>query len=329
MDRRAFIGFAIAILGAARAAHAQPRIPRVGILNFAATTSDMIGPQPSHPSTMAFLGGMRELGYAFGRDFVTEPRGGEGKPELWVDQATQLVRLRVDVIIAAGPNLRPLTQATSTIPIVMAAGDPLEDAFAQSLSRPGRNITGLSLQEMDTVGKQLELLKELVPSPAPVAVLWTNTTRTGPKYLQAAEVVAQARGWRLLKLEVRDAQGLEPAFKGATEAHASSVLDLATPVTFARARQVVELAARSRLPAMYVLRGYVEAGGLIAYGADIRDIWRRGAAFVAKILKGAKPGDLPVEQPTKFELVINLKTAKAIGLTIPPSLLARADQVIE
>jgi len=330
MDRRAFIsGATLALLAAPLAAPAQPKVARIGILNFGPMTSDMIGPQPRHASTIAFLRGMGELGYRYGQDFVTEPRGGEGRPELWAGQAAELVRLNVDVIVAAGPNLGTLTQATSTIPIVMSAGDPLGDAFAQSLGRPGGNITGLSLQGVDTAGKRLELLKELVPSAVLVAVLWTKATRTGPQYLRAAEAVARARGWKLLTLEVRAPDDIEQAFKAATDARAGALLDLATGLTFPRARQVAELAARNRLPVMYDLRGYVEAGGLIAYGADIREVWRRASGFVAKILKGARPGDLPIEQPTKFDLVINLKTAKALGLTIPQSLLLRADQVIE
>jgi len=273
---------------------------------------------------------MRELGYVYGRDFVTEPRGGEGRPELWAGQAAELVRLRVDVIVAAGVNLLTLKQATSTIPVVMAAAtDPEGDGYVQSLRHPGGNITGLSLQEIETTGKRLELLKELIPSAAPVAVLWTQASRNSLRYWQAAEAAARARGWKLLKLEIRDPGEIDGGFKAAADAHAGALLDLATRLTFARARQVAELAARHRLPAMYDLREYVEAGGLISYGADVNDIWRRSAAYVDKILKGAKPGDLPVEQPTKFELVINLKTAEALGLTIPPSLLARADEVIQ
>ncbi len=333
MNRRVFIGSlaALGTLAGPPNAQAQParKVYRIGILGFAATTSDMIGPQPRRPSTIAFLRGMRELGYVYGRDFVTEPRGGEGRPELWAGQAAELVRLPVDVIVAAGVNLYTLKQATSTIPVVMAAAsDPEGDGYVQSLRHPGGNITGLSLQEIETTGKRLELLKELVPSAAPVAVLWTHASRNSLRYWQAAESAARARGWKLLKLEIRDPGEIDGAFKAAAEAHAGALLDLATRLTFARARQVAELAARRRLPAMYDLREYVEAGGLISYGADVNDIWRRAATYVDKILKGAKPGDLPVEQPTKFELVINLKTAKALGLTIPPSLLARADEVI-
>src|SRR5712691_7907592 len=334
MNRRAFICSlaALGTLAVPRASRAQParKVYRIGILGFAGTTSDMIGPQPRRPSTIAFLRGMRELGYVYGRDFVTEPRGGEGRPELWAGQAAELVRLRVDVIVAAGVNLYTLKQATATIPVVMAAAsDPEGDGFVQSLQHPGGNITGLSLQEIETTGKRLELLKELVPSAAPVAVLWNHASRNSLRYWQAAEAAARARDWKLLKLEIRDPGEIDGAFRAAADAHAGALLDLATRLTFARARQVAELAARRRLPAMYDLREYVEAGGLISYGADINDIWQRAASYVDKILKGAKPGDLPVDQPTKVELVINLKTAKALGLTIPQSLLGRADQVIE
>src|SRR6266704_1880000 len=171
--------------------------------------------------------------------------------------------------------------------------------------------------------------KELVPSAAPVAVLWNHASRNSLRYWQAAEAAARARDWKLLKLEIRDPGEIDGAFRAAADAHAGALLDIAPRLTFARARQVAELASRHRLPAMYDLREYVESGGLISYRADINDIWRRAATYVDKILRGAKPGDLPVEQPTKFELVINLKTAKALGLTIPDSLLSRADQVIE
>jgi putative ABC transport system substrate-binding protein len=333
VDRRAFLGdLTVGILampGLARAQSAR-KIARIGILSFSSRTADMVGPQPRRPSTIAFLRGMRERGYTYGQDFVTEPRGGEGRPELWAGQAAELVRLHVDVIVAAGVNLLTLKQATSTIPIVMAAAaDAVGDGHVQSLAHPGGNITGLSLQEIDTVGKRLELLKELVPPGTLVAVLWTNVSRNSPRYWQATEAAARARGWKLLKLEIQGPDEIETAFKAATDAGAAALLDLAARLTFARARQVAELAARSHLPAMYDLREYVGAGGLIAYGADINEIWRRAAVFVDKILKGANPGDLPIEQPTKFELVIHLKTAKALGLTIPPAVLARADEVIQ
>jgi putative ABC transport system substrate-binding protein len=258
---------------------------------------------------------------------VTEARGGEGKPELFPDLAAELVHLQVDVIVAAGPWLPALKQATTTIPIVIAgAGDPVGSGYVQSLGRPGGNVTGLSLQSVETSGKRLEILRELVPGAAPVAVLWDRTTRA---YWQAAEAAGRKRGWPLLSLEIREVGELEGAFKTATSARAGGLLVFAAPLLFPHARRVAELAAKSRLPAMYELRPYVGAGGLISYGADVVYIWGRAEVFVDKILNGAKPGNLPVEQPTKFELVINLKTAKELGLTIPQSILLRADQVIE
>jgi putative ABC transport system substrate-binding protein len=270
---------------------------------------------------------LRELGYVYGEHFVTEPRGGEGKPERFPNLAAELVRLQVDVIVAGGPTLPALKQATSTIPVVMAgAGDPVALGFVQSLGRPGGNFTGLSLQSIETTGKRLELLKELVPGAAPVAVLWHRASL--PQW-QAAEAAAREREWKRLSLEIRDAGEIEGAFKAATGARAGALLVVAGGLLDRQARRITELAARSRLPAMYSLRLYVEAGGLISYSADLIEIWRRAAVFVDKILKGAKPADLPVEQPTKFELVINLKAAKSIGLTIAQSMLSRADEVIE
>jgi putative tryptophan/tyrosine transport system substrate-binding protein len=329
VDRRAFMGH-LGLGTLAAVAQLPRKVVRIGILGFAGTTAEMAGPEPRRPSVREFLQGMRELGYLYGRDFVTEPRGGEGRPELWASQAADLVRLNVDVIVAAGPNLASLQRSTSMIPVVMAASaDPIGEGFVRSLRHPGGNITGLSLQEVDTSGKRLELLEELLPGTAPVALLWTNVSRISLRYLKTAEAAARGHGRKVLKLEIRGGDEIEGAFKAATDAHAGGLLDLATRLTFARARAVAAFAAAARLPVMYDLRDYVEAGGLIAYGPDINDIWRRAAVFDDKILKGASPADLPVEQPTKFELVINSKTAKALGLSSPPSLLQRADEVIE
>jgi putative ABC transport system substrate-binding protein len=330
INRRNFVGgMALAMLPLQRAVHAQParKVYRIGILGLG-TTSAMSGPQPTQPSIKELLRAMREFGYVYGEHFVTEPRGADGKPDRYPALAAELVRLQVDVIIAGGgPTVPALKQATATIPIVMAAsGDPVGEGYVQSLAHPGGNITGLSLQSSDTTGKRLELLKELVPGAAPVAVFWNGASILN---WRAAEATARERGWKVLSVEIRDAGEIEAAFKAATDARATAILVFAAGVLFPRARQVSELAAKSRLPAMYELRQYVEAGGLISYGANIIEIWRQAAVFVDKILKGAKPGDLPVEQPTKFELVINLKTAKALGLTIPQSLLLRADEVIQ
>jgi len=330
MDRRAFIGsLALGTLAVPRAARAQParKVYRIGILGSSATTSDLVGPQPQNPFFNALLRGLRELGYVYGEHFVTEARSGEGKPERFPDLAAELVRLRVDVIVSGGPTLAALKEATSTIPIVMTgAGDPVGQGFVQSLARPGGNFTGLSLQLVETTPKRLELLKELVPGAAPVAVLWDP--RAGLLSWQAAEAAARERGWKLLSLEIRDAGEIEGAFKTATGARAGALLVFPSGLPDRHARRIAELAAKSRLPAMYGLRFYIDAGGLISYNADLIEINRRAAVFVDKILKGAKPADLPVEQPTKFELVMNLRAAKALGLNIPPSILSRADEVI-
>jgi putative ABC transport system substrate-binding protein len=329
MDRRAFIGsLALVILAMPRGAAAQSarKVYRIGILSVGPTTS-LVGPKPQSASAIAFLRGMGELGYVYGQHFVTESRGTEGKPERAVILAAELVPLQLDVIVAAGPTLSALKQATTTIPIVMAAAsDPVGSGYVQSLGHPGGNFTGLSLQATETTGKRLELLKEIVPGSAPVAVIWN---RSGVADWSAAQAAARERGWKLLSLEIRDADEFKTALSAATEARAGAVLVFAASILFPHARRVAELAAVSRLPAIYDLRPYVEAGGLISYGPNIIDIWRRSAVYVDKILKGATPADLPIEQPTKFELVINLKTAKALGLTIPQSLLLRADEVIQ
>ena len=329
MDRRKFTArLAVVTLALGGAVSAQPvrKVYRIGILGLG-TTSDMAGPQPSWPTTKALLSGMKDLGYVYGEQYVTEPRGAGGNPDLFPELAAELVRLKVDVILAGGgPTVPALKQATTTIPIVMAAsGDPVADGYVRSLAHPGGNITGFSFQSTEATAKRLELLKEIVPGAAPVAVFWSEGSVQNRK---AAEAIARKRGWKILPVEIRDAGTIEAAFKMASDGHANAVLVLAG-VLFTRAQHVAELAVRNRLPAMYDLRQYVDAGGLISYGANLNQIWRQAAGFVDKIFKGAKPGDLPIEQPTKFELVINLTTAKALGLTIPQSLLLRADELIQ
>jgi putative ABC transport system substrate-binding protein len=259
---------------------------------------------------------------------VTEPRGGEGKAERFPELAAELVRLQVDVIVASGPMLPAVKQVTSTVPVVATgAGDPVASGYVQSLARPGGNITGLSLQINETMGKRLELLKELVPGAAPVGVLWDP--RISRQAWHAAESAARGPKWKLLSLEIRDAAEIEKAFQTATGARAGALLVAPSGLPDAQARRIAELAAKNRLPAMYAFRFYVEAGGLISYGVDLKENYRRAPVFVDKILRGAKPADLPIEQPTKFELVINLKAARTIGLTIPQPLLSRADEVIQ
>ena len=329
--RRTFIGsLALATFVRLPAAVAQsPRkVHRIGIMGSRASTAEMVGPQPRDPYVNALLLGLREQGYVYGEHFVTEPRGPEGKPERFPSLVAELVGLQVDVIVAGGPVLPALKQGTSTIPVVMTGtGDPVAQGFARSLARPGGNFTGLSLQGADITGKRLELLKALVPAAEPVAVLWGP--RVNVLFWQAAEAEAREQRWKVVSLEVADASEIERAFRAATDARAAALLVLGGAVLDPHARRIAELAARSRLPAMYPLRFYVEAGGLMSYGADTVEPWRRAAVFVDKILKGARPADIPIEQPTKFDLVINLKAAKSIGLTIPPSFLSRADAIVQ
>ena len=328
MRRRHLIG-AAGLCAAWGRAVAQParKLHRIGIIVSQFKAVDIAGPQTQSPAVNALLAGLRELGYVYGEHFVTVPRSSEGKPERFPVLAAELVAAQVDVIVAPGPALPPLKQATSTIPIVMTgSGDPVAQGFVQSLARPGGNITGMTLQSLDTVGKRLELLGELVRPTGPIAVLWD---RYNLLLWQEAQAVAQVRGWTLLSLEVGDAGELDAAFAKAGAARASALLVLNSGLLDRQAARIAALAAARRLPAMYGLRTYAESGGLMAYGPNLDDNWRRAAVFVDKILKGAKPGDLPVEQPTRFELVINLKAAKAIGLTVPQALLLRADEVIQ
>ena len=324
MDRRAFLGSLATLATMSRLAGAQPsgKVYRIGILSLQATSA-----ATRRSSTEALLRGLSDLGYVYGRDFVTEIRAGEGKPERFPTLAAELIRLQVDVILAPGPALPALKQATSSIPVIMSATlDPVGQGFVKSLGHPGGNFTGFSLQSPETVGKRLELLKDLVPGAAPLAVVWDR-----PSIIdwQAAQAAARERGWKVLSIQLRDAGEIEDVFRSAVRGRAGALLVSAAGILFPLARRVAELSVKNRLPSIYALREYVEAGSLASYGADINDIWRRAAIFVDKILKGAKPADLPVEQPTKFELVINLKTAKALGLTIPQSILVRADEIIQ
>jgi putative ABC transport system substrate-binding protein len=275
--------------------------------------------------------GLRDLGYVEGQNITIERRFSEGKYERLPDLAADLVRLKVDVIVTGGTQPPfEAKHATRTIPIVMANhGDPVGSGLVASLARPGGNVTGLSSLAPELVGKQLELLKEIVPRISRVAVLWNPTNQTHLLSLGEVKVAARSLGVQLQILEARGPDDFESAFATMTRERVGALLVLADGMFFVHRTRIAILAAKQRLPAMFTVREHVDAGGLVVYGPSLRDNFRRAAAYVDKILKGAKPADLPVEQPMKFELVVNLKTAKALGLTIPQSILIRADHVIQ
>jgi putative ABC transport system substrate-binding protein len=281
--------------------------------------------------TTAFSNGLLELGWIEGQNIAIERRYAENRLERLPELAAELVRLNVEVIVAVG-TLGPLAakRATSTIPIVMtAAGDPLGSGLVASLANPGGNVTGLSLMVPDIAGKRLQLLKELLPRLGRVAVLW-NAANPYPAIV-FKETQAAGRGLRIevQSLEVRSPDDFDGAFEDARRYHPDALIEVEDPLTNSLHKRIIEFAAAERLPSFHGIAEEVKAGGLISYGTSIPDLFRRAAGYVDKILKGAKPADLPVQQPTKFELVINLKTARALGLTVPPTLLARADEVIE
>ena len=315
----------VVVAGGASAKAQQPgTVPRIGFL----ITSS---PSVIAPRIEAFQQGLRELGYVEGKNVVIERRYAEGKLDRLPALAVELVRIQVDVIVTSGPTAtRPAKEATSTIPIVMTFDDdPVGSGFVASLTRPGGNITGLSTLSPEISGKQLELLKEIVPRLGRVAVMGTTTRQGTAQNLREMEPAATAFGVKLQYLDVADPKDIESVFRAASKGRADAVLVLQSPVFNPQRAQIADLALKNRLPAAYPRREFVEAGGLMSYGVSSSDLDRRAATYVDKILKGAKPADLPVEQPTKFELVINLKTAKQIGLTIPPNVLARADKVIK
>jgi putative ABC transport system substrate-binding protein len=279
----------------------------------------------------AFRQGLRELGYVEGKNIVIEWRYAEGKFDRLPALVAELVRLKVDVIVTSGPqSTRVAKEATVTIPIVMGFDpDPVGGGFVASLARPGGNITGLSTLSPELSGKQLELLKETVTKLSRVAVLGNSTSPGNAQALREMELTAEAFKAKLQYLDVLDPKDIETAFRAASKGRADAILVLPSPVLTSQRTQIVDLAVKSRLPAIYWRSDFVEAGGLMSYGTSQNDLDRRAATYVDKILKGTKPADLPVEQPTKFELVINLKTAKQIGLTVPQKVLARADKVIK
>jgi putative ABC transport system substrate-binding protein len=304
----------------------QPtKIPRIGYL---------IGSSLSTSSARreAFRQGLRELGYVEGKNIVIEWRSAEEKLDRFHALATELVRLKVDIIVTAGPiPTRAAKETTSTVPIVMTQDpDPVGNGFVASLARPGGNITGLSTFRPEISGKQLELLKEVLPKVSRVAVFGTSTYPGNAQLLKEVKLGAGALGVKLQYQDVLGPKDIEPAFHAASNGRADAVLMMVTSAIVGGHRtQVVDLAVKSRLPVIYPTPIIVEAGGLMTYGANQADLDRRAATYVDKILKGAKPADLPVEQAMKFEFIINLNAAKQIGLTIPPSVLARADKVIK
>jgi putative ABC transport system substrate-binding protein len=320
------IPIAVVLAAVAVIAEAQQptRVLRIGCV-FGASASSVAA------RTEAFRQGLRELGYVEGKNIVIEYRYAEGKVDRLPALAAELVRLKVDVIITSGPPVtRAAKEVTSTIPIVMAnEADPVGSGVIASLARPGGNITGLSQLSPELTGKRLELLKEVVPKLGRVAVLGTSTSPSTAPSLKEAELAARAFGVKLQFLDVLGPKDIETAFQAAGKGRSEAVLTLGSPVLNAQRKQIVDLALKSRLPAIYPQTEYTEAGGLMYYGTNTPDLFRRAATYVDKILKGAKPADLPVEQPTKFEFVINLKAAKQIGLTIPPNVLVRADRVVK
>jgi putative ABC transport system substrate-binding protein len=309
------------------AAQPQERVPRVGYLS-PGSHSDLLRQRRLE----AFRQGLRELGYVEGRNIAIESRWADGKYERYPALTGDLVRLKVDVIVVVGgAATQAARQVTRTIPIVMSVViDPVGSGLVASRARPGGNVTGITMMAPDLVGKQLELLKEAIPKLSRVALLWNPDNPGSAPQLRQAEVAARALAVRLQALQARNPHEIDNAFAAMTRERADAFLILADAILGLNQRkQIAELAAKARVPAVYGVTEYAEAGGLMVYGANLLDLERRAATYVDKILRGAKPADLPVEQPTKFELVINLRTAKAIGLTIPPSLLQRADQIID
>ena len=330
MDRRAFIAGGIALFGGALATHAQQpaKVARIGYL-----TSGSLGSPETRAGLDALREGLRERGYVEGRNILIEYRAADGKFDRLPGLAAELARLKVDVIVAvATPAARAAQQATTTIPIVgVAMGDPVQDGLVASLARPGGNITGSTFLGPELVPKRMELLKEALPRVSRVAVLWHPGAfgeRTTKDMMNQAEAAARTLGLQLQFLEAQGPDEFDRAFSAMTRAHTEALFVFPSTMLFSERRRIVALAEKHRLPAMFNAREFVVLGGLIAYGASITNLNLRAATFVDRILKGAKPADLPVEQPTEFELVINLKRAKALGLTIPQPLLQRANEVI-
>ena len=332
MERRTFlIALGSGLLAAPLAAHAQQpaRVARIGYLATGPLDS------PEQRSVLdAFRQGLRELGYLEGQNIVVEVRHADGKIEWFPSGASELVRLKPDLIVATNTlAARAAQKATTTIPIVVPVmGDPVGDGLVANLARPGGNITGLTFIGPQLVPKRVALLKEALPTVARVAGLWhpgAYGERTMSDMMTETEAAARTLGLHLRLVAVQGPNELDRAFATIAGQRADALIVFPSPMLFSERKRIVDLAAKHRLPSMSQDRAFVELGGLMSFGANITDLSRRSATYVDKILKGAKPGDLPVEQPTKFELVINMKTAKALGITIPQALLLRADEVIQ
>jgi putative ABC transport system substrate-binding protein len=330
MDRRTFLASVTGgLLAAPPAAEAQQarKVVRIGVLEQGGS-----GPSPGSNKILgAFRQHLREMGYIEDQNLVMEYRFAEGRAERLPDLAAELVQLKVDVIVAGG-TLGPLAakRATTRVPIVLAAaGDPVGTGLVASLARPGGNVTGLSNHSADLTGKRLQLTKELVPGLSRIALLWNAANPIAVLVARETETAARTLGVEVQSIEVRAPDDFENALAAPIGGGVGALFVVDDPLVFRYLRLIADFAIRNRLPATAFYKQFVEAGGVMSFGASLADLYRRAAIYVDKILKGAKPEDLPVEQPTKFELVINLQTAKALGLTIPPSLLQRADQVIE
>jgi putative tryptophan/tyrosine transport system substrate-binding protein len=317
---------AVILLAVAVIAEAQQpkKVPRIAWL----TSSPLSG---NANRIEAFRQGLQELGYVEGKNIVIEYRSGEGNRDRVPALAVELVHLKVDVIVTAGASTtRSAKAATTTVPIVMAQDiDPVESGFVTSLARPGGNITGLSTLGPELSGKRLELLKEIVPKLSRVTVLGTSAVPGHSQMMREIERAAKAFNVELQFLDILDSKSIETSLRAASKGRAEAILTLQSPIVFSQRAQILDLAVKNRLPVMYFQTEYVEAGGLMSYSANLNDLARRAATYVDKILKGAKPADLPVEQPKKFEFIINLRAAEQIGLKIPPNVLARADRVIK
>ena len=325
MNKRKLTSFALCamVFALSFAAEAQQtkKVSRIGIL--------FIGSR-NQPHLESFKQGLRERGYVEGKNIAFDYRYAEGRQDQLPELAAELVQLKVDVIVVTSDiSAEAANQVTKTIPIVVTTGDPVTSGLADSLAKPGGNVTGLSIVLADLSGKRVEILRETLPKMTRLATLWDPSVRLASTVFKETSLAAQALSLQLHSFEVKTAQGVEKAFADIPKVHSNALLVILSPLVTLHSKRIVELALKQNLPGIYPTRQFVEEGGLMAYGPLIGDLYRRAATYVDKILKGAKPADLPVEQPTKFEFIINLETAKQIGLTVPPNVLARADKVIK